>query len=495
MDRAISDLPEGWAYAKLPQIAAINMGQSPPGSTYNKQGDGLPFFQGKADFGDRSPTVRVWCTSPKKIARPGDVLISVRAPVGPTNVADRTCGIGRGLAAVTSLGGILPEFVLFALRLQESELETKGVGSTFTAVNKTDLEEIEVPVPPLAEQKRIVAKIEDLLARVNATRERLAKVPAILKRFRQAVLAAACSGRLTEDYRNGPGFSDSAQDLLASISSKRRLAVNNKKSESYKEPLQPDVTLAPEKPDEWVLSSIDQLSCLVTSGSRGWAKYYSTSGPVFVRAQDINTDKLILDDVAHVNLPSKAEGQRTRICLKDLLVTITGANVTKSAVVTSDIGEAYVSQHVALVRPVDPSIAEYLYLWLLSPMHGRAKLLNDAYGAGKPGLNLDDIKEILVSLPSFSEQEEIVRRVEALFKLAETIEKRVAAGTGMAERLTQAILTKAFCGELVPTEADLARVEGRSYEPAYELLARIKAIKNSSRFKMVQQETTFFTSG
>src|SRR5438874_1850685 len=106
MDQVTSNLPEGWAYAKLPQIAAINMGQSPPGSTYNKQGDGLPFFQGKADFGDRSPTVRVWCASPKKIAQPGDVLISVRAPVGPTNVADHTCGIGRGLAAVTPLDGI-----------------------------------------------------------------------------------------------------------------------------------------------------------------------------------------------------------------------------------------------------------------------------------------------------------------------------------------------------------------------------------------------------
>ena len=368
-------------------------------------------------------------------------------------------------------------------------------GTTRPRVNLDHIRSLRIPLAPFAEQKRVVAKIEELFGRVNATRERLVKVPVILKRFRQAVLATACSGRLTEDYRDRLAASDSAQDLFASISSKRRLAVHNKKEDSYKEPLQPDVTLAPEKPDEWVLASMDQLTCLVTSGSRGWAKYYSNSGPLFIRAQDINTDKLILDDVAHVRLPSKAEGQRTRVCLNDLLVTITGANVTKSAVVKSDLADAYVSQHVALVRPIDPSIAEYLYLWLLSPMHGRAKLLNDAYGAGKPGLNLDDIKEIVVSLPSLSEQEEIVRRVEVLFKLAETIEKRVAAGTGMAERLTQVILTKAFCGELVPTEADLARGEGRSYEPAYELLARIKAIKNSSRSKMVHQETTSFTSG
>jgi type I restriction enzyme S subunit len=172
------------------------------------------------------------------------------------------------------------------------------------------------------------------------------------------------------------------------------------------------------------------------------------------------------------------------------LVTITGANVTKSAIVNSDLGEAYVSQHVALVRPVDPLIAEYLYLWLLSPVHGRAKLLNDAYGAGKPGLNLDDIKEIVVSLPSLSEQREIVRRVEALFKLADTIEKRVAAGTGMAEGLTQTTLRKAFRGGLVPTEAELARREERKYETAFELLARIAECPKAARRQEDPQYTT-----
>lgn len=169
-------------------------------------------------------------------------------------------------------------------------------------------------------------------------------------------------------------------------------------------------------------------------------------------------------------------------------MTITGANVTKSAVVKTDIGEAYVSQHVALVRPVDPAISEYLYLWLVSPLHGRAKLLNDAYGAGKPGLNLEDIREIVVSLPCLAEQQEIVRRVEALFKLADIVEARVRAATKMADRLTQAILTKAFEGGLVPTEAELARQERRSYEAASELLARIKASNNSAMSKSVQRQ-------
>jgi type I restriction enzyme S subunit len=177
------------------------MGQSPPSSSYNEEGEGLPFFQGKADFGDRHPTVRVWCTQPTKIAEPGDVLITVRAPVGPTNVADRQCAIGRGLAAFTPLGGIATEFLLFGLRLQEPELALSGTGSTFTAINKNDIENIAINVPPLQEQLRIIKKIEELLAHLNGARDHLSRVPAILKRFRQAVLAAACSGRLTENWR------------------------------------------------------------------------------------------------------------------------------------------------------------------------------------------------------------------------------------------------------------------------------------------------------
>jgi type I restriction enzyme, S subunit len=103
--------------------------------------------------------------------------------------------------------------------------------------------------------------------------------------------------------------------------------------------------------------------------------------------------------------------------------------------------------------------------------------LDAAYGAGKPGLNLDNIRDMSVALPPFPEQHEIVRRVEALFRLADAIEARVVAGAHQAERLTQAILAKAFRGELVPTEAELARQEGRDFEPAAVLLSRLKAAR------------------
>lgn len=150
--------------ARLPEIAEIIMGQSPPGDTYNEVGAGLPFFQGKAEFGEVSPTIKKWCTAPKKVAESGDILISVRAPVGPTNLAVERCCIGRGLAAIRANKSRLNlDYLHFFLRYVEPQLANMGQGSTFAAIGRTELASLSVPLPPLAEQRRIV----DILSRAE----------------------------------------------------------------------------------------------------------------------------------------------------------------------------------------------------------------------------------------------------------------------------------------------------------------------------------------
>lgn len=114
--------------------------------------------------------------------------------------------------------------------------------------------------------------------------------------------------------------------------------------------------------------------------------------------------------MAHVNLTEKGEGIRTRVSVNDILVTITVANVTKTAFVAKEIKEAYVNQHVALVRLHESEQAPYVWLWLISPEHGRTQLLDAAYGAGKPGLNLKQVRDVLISIPPLPEQHEIVRQ-------------------------------------------------------------------------------------
>lgn len=155
--------------ARLEGICAINMGQSPDSSTYNEDGNGLPFFQGNADFGEIYPAVRMWCSEPTKIAREKDILISVRAPIGALNIAKCECCIGRGLAALTVNEDICAqEYLWHALSGKVDELNSKGTGSTFKAINKKTLSETEIPLPPIDEQRKIAAildKVSDLIAK------------------------------------------------------------------------------------------------------------------------------------------------------------------------------------------------------------------------------------------------------------------------------------------------------------------------------------------
>lgn len=155
--------------ARLEEICAINMGQSPDSSTYNEDGNGLPFFQGNADFGEIYPAVRMWCSEPTKIAREKDILISVRAPIGALNIANCECCIGRGLAALTVNEDICAqEYLWHALSGKADELNSKGTGSTFKAINKKTLSETEIPLPPIDEQRKIAAildKVSDLIAK------------------------------------------------------------------------------------------------------------------------------------------------------------------------------------------------------------------------------------------------------------------------------------------------------------------------------------------
>lgn len=168
--------------ARLDQICSLNMGQSPASSSYNENGEGIPFFQGNADFGKVHPRVRVWCSAPTKVAHAGDVLISVRAPIGALNIADRECCIGRGLAALTVNEELCnKDYLWFAIASKVDELNSKGTGSTFKAISKSVLAETEIPLPPLIEQQGVagqLAKVDELIA---LRKEQLTKLDELVK--------------------------------------------------------------------------------------------------------------------------------------------------------------------------------------------------------------------------------------------------------------------------------------------------------------------------
>jgi type I restriction enzyme, S subunit len=149
-----------WPLKPLEEVSEIIAGQSPPSITYNKNKIGLPFYQGKADFGLTFPVARMWCSAPIKVAQTNDILISVRAPVGPTNLCDTLACIGRGLSAIRSNKLIYYKYLFFYLRSIEKMLSDQGRGSTFSAITQLELKQIIIPIPPIQIQKQIAEILE-----------------------------------------------------------------------------------------------------------------------------------------------------------------------------------------------------------------------------------------------------------------------------------------------------------------------------------------------
>ena len=169
-------------YIALKDVCKINMGQSPDSSSYNDNEDGIPFFQGNADFGERYPVTRVWCNAPTKIAQPEDILISVRAPIGALNFAKEECCIGRGLAALTpDRNKVSLEFIYWLLKGKNAELNSKGTGSTFKAISRKVLEEIMVPAIDFDKQHEYAEILEKIYSVIQKRKEELSALDNLIK--------------------------------------------------------------------------------------------------------------------------------------------------------------------------------------------------------------------------------------------------------------------------------------------------------------------------
>lgn len=344
----------------------------------------------------------------------------------------------------------------------------REVQSAVAGVHLTSGRAQNMPIPfaPLDEQKRIVAKVEELLARVNAARERLAKVQTSLKRFRQAVLSAACSGRLTADWRNGREKIETGKAVLQQISGNKGF---------IKVPNNEDPIELPEIPERWAWSRCEYLSDPKRIITYGVIKL----GPAFedgvgvLRSSDVRWLQIDKDHVKRISPDIAAKYSRTFLKGGEILVTVRGT-LGGISVVPMEMAGYNISREVALV-PLHPKLDTQFFSYAIASIWSQNWLSEVTKGVAYTGINIKDLKRLPLPVPPIAEQREIVTRVKALFRLADAIGKRVEAATGRAEKLTQAILAKAFRGQLVSTEAELARCKGRSYEPASVLLARIKA--------------------
>ena len=435
---SLSELPDGWVWTTLEQIGEVILGQSPPSSTYNTQGEGLPFYQGKLEFGGTYPTPRKWCTAPKKIAETGDILISVRAPVGPTNICPEKSCVGRGLAAIRGLGGIEPLFILYLMRTFEDEIAGKGTGTTFDAITGNQLKTFVILLPPLPEQHRIVSKIEELFTKLDAGIDALHKVQAQIKRYRQSVLKAAFEGKLTEAWRA-----------------------------EHQDEIEPASPIANDLPDGWRWVTVYEIAQRIHYGYTESATE-DAIGPKFLRITDIQNNSVNWDSVPYCRI-DEVKQEQYLLEENNLVFARTGATVGKSFLIQGSIPDAVFASYLIRIILEEEIYAKYVYAFFQSQSYWM-QIHQGKLGSGQPNVNAKILSQITLPLPPFLEQQAIVSEIDRRLSVADEVEKTVTAELKRAEQLRQSILKQAFSGKLVPQDPN--------DEPVSVLLERIRAEKS-----------------
>ena len=290
------------------------------------------------------------------------------------------------------------------------------------------LKQVSVPLPPLKEQQRIVAKLDTLFTHLEVLNTRLANIPKLLKNFKQAVLTQAVMGKLTEEWRVGKEL------------------------------------------DEWEEKALQDITTKIGSGStpRGGSENYKEEGIPLVRSMNIHFNGIKLKGLAFIDEVQAERLKNVIIEENDILLNITGASIGRVCIAEEDVIGGRVNQHVTIIRLSECHSSEYINMYLASSII-QNYIFNENYGVTRQALTKTQTQNLEINLPPQEEQTEIVKRVENLFTKADKIEAQYKILKAKTESLPQAILAKAFKGELV----EQLDTDGS----AKELLAEIQKLK------------------
>lgn len=381
---------------KLSDCATIISGQSPKSEYYNTDGNGIPFFQGKADFGELYPQIRVYCTTPTKVAEKDDILLSVRAPVGPTNLAPTKVCIGRGLSAIRPNEKIKLKYLLWFFRYFETQLSSKGTGTTFKAINQQIIKNLDIPVPSLAEQQQIVTRIEELFSELDKGVETLQTIQQQLAVYRQAVLKEAFEGNFKR-------------------------------------------------------CTLKEISTAI-SGYAFKSKKYTTSGNYIV-VKIGNVKQWNFDFSRDLTKTNEADDTiLTKYLMKqgDCLITLTGSRGKRDygfVAMIEDEDNFLLNQRVAALRFNTEVALPKFYMYYLTSFDYRNQFFSYETGnVGQGNVGIKALSEPIVVCPPLKTQYKIVEEIESRLSVCDSIEQTVDTALAQAESMRQSILKKAFEG-------------------------------------------------
>lgn len=380
---------------ELQEVCEVIAGQSPPSDTYNQSNVGIPFFQGKADFGELYPTVRYWCSKPTKISIPNDILFSVRAPVGPTNINNTEACIGRGLSALRCKDDkIIMKYLLHFLRANEEIISNLGTGSTFKAITISELKKIQIPLPPLEQQKKIAA----ILDAADAYRQ---KTKALIAKYDELTQSLFLD-MFGDPMKNEKGFELSSVGIQCKVKGGKRVPKNEK---------------------------------LVSENT----------GFPYIKAGNIKSGKVSLKDLEFLLPQTRERLKRYTVEKGDVCITVVGANIGDVGIVPDELHLANLTENANKILIKDKNVLNNYFLSKYLQMDFIQKNIGaKTMAVGVPKLALFRIEQIELLIPPISLQKQYKERVQVI----ESQKAQAQASLEKAEELFNSLLQRAFKGEL-----------------------------------------------
>ena len=345
----------------------------------------------------------------------GTVVLSRTASVGFSGIMPRPMATTQDFANWIPGPLLDSKFLLHVFRAMAPEFERLRMGSTHKTIYMPDVKGFRIPLPPLGSQRAIADFLDRKTAAIDALIAKKERLVEVLQEKRQALITQA----VTKGLDPNVPMKDSGVEWLGEI------------------------------PAHWEVKALKHSGAMVTSGSRAWASYYSDTGALFL--QSGNLDRMLgvdTSDAQRIIPPESAEGRRTAVRLNDVLVCITGALTGNVGMVFNAIGEAYVNQHLALIRP-DPTRIDPAFLALsLTSRIGGTQFDMAQYGGTKQGLGLDDVKNVLIPTPPLGEQRVLSSAVLSRVSISRSAERRIKTQQQLLREYRQALITAAVTGQL-----------------------------------------------
>ena len=418
-DEVPFDIPETWKWVRSSDALNITMGQSPESNSVNYDNFGCEFHQGKSNFGNKFlNTSSVYTTSKNKIIESPAIVMSVRAPVGDVNLIKNQIFIGRGLAAFQIYTKCNLDYIFYYFLTIKKSLESVSTGSTFKAINSTTVKNIFIPLPPLAEQKRIVEKIEELLPLVDRYEKAWSRLEELNKNFpldmQKSILQEAIQGKLVEQRKEeGTG-----EELFKEIQKEKQKLIDEgklKKQKSLPEITEEEIPF--DIPETWKWVRLGEIVYNLGQKIPTDTFSYIDIGSIDNKKQKLNKNETIIEaDKA----PSRA---RKIVQINDILYATVRPYLHNMCIIDRDFKHPPIaSTGFAVMTCYKNIFNKYLFYYLLSPnFDSYANSMENSKGVAYPAINDKRLYSAIVPLPPLAEQKRIVEKIEELLTLCEKL--------------------------------------------------------------------------